>query len=340
MQTAFQFEKNGPVEEVLKEVQIPIPDVAGSSGMVRIKVMAVSLNPIDVKIMETNGGMSGAGWSMDFPFIPGYDISGVVDAVSDDVQNWKVGDEVFTCNWGIGKHDDETKITAGGLCQYTIVPASKLSMKPSNVSHEDAAAISLVGLTALQSINNLGVKEGTRLLILGGSGAVGTIAMQLAKARGAWVATTCSQRTKDYVVLMGNPDLIIDYNAAKWYEMSELTTGDDDNKIDAIFDAIGEEKGFEHSKNVLKNDGTGSFLSIANFDVGFNPTGHEGYKYASFHCLSGNKSQQDDLVQLIVDKKLKLQLDGKDPFTNDGVQATFGKQKSNKSMGKNVIVFS
>jgi len=327
---AFQIEKNGPTAQVLKQVQVPVPEVG--SGMVRIKVKAVSLNPIDYKIVETEGGLSGAGWSMDFPYTPGYDISGVVDEVGEDVVGFVQGDEVFAVHWGKGKHDDETKVVAGGLAEYAIVPFSKLSRKPSGITHEQAAAISLVGLTARQSLDTLGVKKGTKVLILGGAGAVGTVAIQLAKARGAWVATTCSSRTKDYVVAAGKPDLVIDYTTSKWEETPELVG------IDAIFDAVGEVDGFARAKSGKIVREGGSFLSIASFDVGFDPTAHEGFKFASFFVLSNDVVHQYEIAQMLADKKIELPIEESFPFSEEGVKAAFAKQIAGKSKGKNVVI--
>lgn len=331
MMQAIQIAKNGPAAQVLEQVQIPVPAVG--KGMVRVKVKAVSLNPIDYKVVETEGGMSAAGWSNDLPFTPGYDISGQVDEVGEDVVGFVKGDQVFAVNWGSGKHDDETKVTGGGLAEYAIVPFNKLSRKPSGISHEEAAGIALVGLTARQALDNLGVKQDSRVLILGGAGAVGTVAIQLAKARGAWVATTASPRTKDYVVSVGKPDLVIDYTTSKWDETSELVG------IDAIFDAIGESEGFQRAKagNVIREGG--SFLSIAAFDAGFDPTAHKGFKYAAFYALSNSVTHQYEIAQMLADKTLTLPVEETFPFTEQGVKAAFAKQAGGKSKGKNVVVF-
>jgi len=326
---AFRFESNGPVADVLKPAQIPVPDVA--PGLVRIATKAVAINPVDAMVMETDGGLSGAGWSMDFPFVPGYDISGVVDAVGDGVTDFQKGDGVFAVNWGKGKHDDDTKITAGGLARYAVVPASKLSRKPEGISHELAAAACLVGTTATQALDNLGVTKGSKVLIFGGAGAVGNIACQLAKLRGAWVATTCSPRTREYVIEKSNPDLIVDYTSQKWDEMPEL------KGIDAVFDAVGETDGFARAASVVREGG--SFLSIVSFDAGFDPTAHQpGFRWAAMYALSNDSKTQDELVRLLGDKKLKLDVEETFPFTSEGVQAAFAKQKGGKSKGKNVIV--
>merc|ERR1712227_488184 len=218
------------------------------------------------------------------------------------------------------------KLTAGGLAQYAVLPASKLSKKPDGISHEQAAAVALVGSTAHQALDNLGVTKGSKVLILGGAGAVGTVACQLAKLRGAWVATTCSPRTKDYVIAKSNPDLIVDYTSQKWDEDVPELKG-----IDAVFEA-GADDGFERAKKIVKEGG--SFAAIATFDAGFVPTAHQ----PAFTCLKNDAKQQDELAQLMADKKLTLGVEETFPFTSEGVQASFAKQKGGKSKGKNVIV--
>merc|ERR1712003_53976 len=92
---------------------------------------------------------------------------------------------------------------AGSFAQYMAVPAIQASKKPGEISHAQAAAIALVGTTAWQALDQLKVGEGTKVLITGGASAVGAVAVQLAKLRGAWVATTGSSRTVEYVSGLG-----------------------------------------------------------------------------------------------------------------------------------------
>ena len=140
-----------------------------------------------------------------------------------------------------------------------------LSKKPKEISHEQAAAIALVGTTAYQALFNcLNVKEGDKILILGGPTSVGSLAIQLAKNAGAWVATTSSERNVNHVKSL-KPDLIIDYRKEDWSNHPSI------NGIDAVFDAVGETGAFgkcsgDDSK-VIKMGGR--FVSIANFDAGF-----------------------------------------------------------------------
>jgi len=325
---AFTFAEHGKPEDILQESQVDVPEP--KDGQVRIKVKAASLNPVDFKIMET------ALWPTPLPFTPGYDVSGTVDQVASDVTAFKTGDDVFCCNWALdegqamGQHDDKFGLTGGALAQYILVPAVKLTAKPEGVSHEQAAGIALVGLTALQCIDNAGVTKDSKVLILGGAGAVGQIAIQLAKERGAWVATTASPRTKEFVSETCKPDLIVDYTTEKWFELDSL------KELDAVVDTVGEADGFKNADAVVKQGG--NFVSIASFDAGTDASAHQPrFNYAGFYCLKNNAEQQKQLASLIADGKLTLKIDSTFAFTLEGVKSAFAKSMSGKAMGKIVV---
>jgi NADPH2:quinone reductase len=129
---------------------------------------------------------------MPLPFILGYDFSGIVEEVGNGVAGFAVGDAVFAVNWGKGKHntEDASLIVGGAFAEFISVPASILSHKPENVSHETAAAVALVGTTALDGLNTAKVTAGSRVLILGASTSVGLIAIQEAKLRGIFQMIT------------------------------------------------------------------------------------------------------------------------------------------------------
>jgi len=324
-------------EQDFTPIEIPKPEC--TAGMVLIKSVAASINPIDIKFM------SGAiDWVKPNPFTPGYDISGVVEAVGEGVEDVKVGDAVFACNWGSNKnshlnfHNDENESCIGGtFAEYVLLPSKKVSKKPDGISHEEAAAVSLVGLTAFQCVERLlgeykeGAYDGKRILVLGGSGAVGYIACQVAKLGGATVYTTCSSRTKDYVESGTKADHLINYSDEKWEAVDAV------KDVDAVLDTTGEEGAFSKAKTILKSDG--KFATIASFDVGFDPSGHPPLSFASFVTLRNDANHQDLLADLLVAKKLNLSVEETFPFSKDGVTKAFSKQASGKSMGKNVILF-
>uniref|UniRef100_A0A7S3Z917 Enoyl reductase (ER) domain-containing protein n=1 Tax=Lotharella globosa TaxID=91324 RepID=A0A7S3Z917_9EUKA len=321
----------------LEPVEVDKP--TAGAGQVLIKAKAAAVNPIDWMVMA--GFLKGAGWAQPAPYIPGYDVAGVVEAVGEGVTDFKAGDEVFSVNWSLdvgqqmGRHDDNAGEQkkgpiAGTFAEYCVLPANKVSKKPSKLSFEEAAGVALVGTTAYQSLKTLGVEKGKKVLILGAAGAVGNLACQLAKSMGAYVATTASSRTMEYVKPLG-VDKIINYREEKWEECSDL------KDIDAVLDTVGEKEGFERAKKIVKEGG--SFISISSGDVGYVPTAHKGFKYASFYVLKNNVKDQDTLAGMVADGKLKLKVEKTFPFTKQGVTDAFTAQTSGKSMGKNVIVF-
>jgi len=310
---------------------IDAPVLPAGPGLVIVKAEFASVNPIDYLVQA--GHLQAAGWVLPLPFTMGYDIAGKVVAVGKGVAGFKVGDSVFGVNWGQNNHNVEDGPVAGTFKEYVTIKGSMLSHVPKRCPKDKAAAVALVGTTAYQALSvALQVKKGDRILILGGAGAVGRIAIQLAKEMGAWVATTASPRTMDFVKQI-KPDLIINYREQKWYESPEL------KDVDGIFAAVGEETSWTHAKKILKKGGR--FVSISDQEAGFDPSGHaaEGYPYASFMVISNSTEVQDTLAKAIVDKKLDVVVDAVFPFTQEGVQELLKKQASGASMGKNVLKF-
>ena len=238
--TDYDFIK---VTEVDKPKPEDIPE-----DCVLVKIQAASINPVDSLVV--NGAVTGFGWSLPLPFTPAYDFCGTVEHAGKAVSNVSVGDQVFGVNWGVGNHDVEPS-PGGAFAEYMTVKASIVSKKAENVSTEQAAAIGLVGTTAYQACTNVGVFSGDtkRILVLGGSSSVGSLAIQLAKQQGCFVATTCSKRTKEYVESFKCADKISDDGAEKWWELPEL------KGIDAVLDVVGEAEALEHAKLILRSDG-------------------------------------------------------------------------------------
>lgn len=144
--------------------------------------------------------------------IPGGDIAGVIEAVGKDVQRLQPGDEVFGDLSGSGW---------GGLAEYVSVPEKALALKPANLSFEEAAAVPMAGVTALQGLRDKGkIQQGQRVLIYGASGGVGTFAVQVAKSFGAEVTAVCSTRNLEIVSSIG-ADYVIDYTKGKFNEIEQ-----------------------------------------------------------------------------------------------------------------------
>ena len=189
---AYQVNRYGKNEKLhLSEVAKPVIN----DNEVLVEIHAASVNQIDVKIR--NGEFK---LVMPFkpPFTVGHDVAGVVTQVGAKVSQFKIGDEVYAS-------------IMGTFAEFIAIKENELALKPKNISMEEAASIPLVGLTAWQVFVEKGnLKKGQKVFIQAGSGGVGTIAIQLAKHLGAYVATTTSAANKELVKSLG-ADLIIDY---------------------------------------------------------------------------------------------------------------------------------
>ncbi|KAL9188049.1 hypothetical protein ACHAXT_006427 [Thalassiosira profunda] len=311
---------------VLSLDEIPAPKA--SPGIAIVKVAAAASNPIDYKVL--GGYLKDAGWAMPLPFTVGYDYSGCIHEVDDaDAAKWPVGKEVFGVQWGQGKHDEGDLPVGGTFAEYVAVPVARLSAKPEGLSHEAAAASSLVGTTAYQIVNNCAaVKKGDKVLILGGPTSVGMIAVQLCVQKGAKVYTTASPRNKEFVESLGEGITIINYRDTKWWEVTK--------DLDAVIDTTGEPEGWAHAQLVLKP--AGNFVSIAAGDVGYDPKAHAPREFAAFHCLSNDFAVQDEIAEKLAAGTLKIPVvEPSYPFSEQGAKDMLSAQAKGSHTGKLVM---
>ena len=138
-----------------------VPRPVVRTGFVVVKVVAAAANPVGLKVMA--GYLEGT-WNTPLPWVIGYDFSGTVTEVGDGVEGFAVGDDVFAVNWGQHNHGagTEEEPVGGAFAEYISIAASKLSKKPADVSHEQAAAVALVGTTAVQGLGAIGSAAGAR----------------------------------------------------------------------------------------------------------------------------------------------------------------------------------
>jgi NADPH:quinone reductase-like Zn-dependent oxidoreductase len=234
MKAAYFMKNGGP--EVMQYGDVPDP-VAGP-GQVLIDVHAASVNGADWKVRSGRYAPT-----TQFPYIPGRDFSGVVSALGAGVKDFKVGDEVFGVSEQTGEKCYAEKVAMN---------AAIVSKKPAGLSHVEAAAVGLIGLTALVSIEDtLKLKAGETILIQGGAGGVASFAVQLAKHIGARVTTTASGVNHDYLRKLG-ADQIIDYNTQ---DFTKLVSG-----CDAVFETVGGGEVVERSFSVLRPGGRAAFI--------------------------------------------------------------------------------
>jgi NADPH:quinone reductase-like Zn-dependent oxidoreductase len=215
--------------EVMRLESVPRP-VAGP-GEVLVRVHAAAVNPVDTQIRAAPSGFAS------LPYIPGFDVSGVVVEVSDGVTGTAIGDSVFAML-------DLRR--GGGYAEYVIVKQMELAAKPARASHAEAASLPLVALTVWQALfETADLQPGQTVLIHAGAGGVGTSAVQLAKWRGARVIATASERNHEFLRSLG-ADVVIDYTAQRFEDVAR--------NVDVVLDPIGGETQLR-SLGVLRDGG-------------------------------------------------------------------------------------
>jgi len=242
--------KYGPPEVLqIKEVEKPFP----KDNEVLIKVIAATVHIGDTKIRRLEPGL---GPVKDFFFKPmmrimmgfkgprnkilGMELAGDIEAVGKNVTKFKIGDAVFA----------STEFRLGAYAQYCCMPEKgALTIKPTNMSYEEAAPVSNGGLTALINLRKANIQNGQKVLIYGASGSVGTYAVQIAKHFGAEVTGVCSTANFEMVKSLG-ADKLIDYTQEDFTQKSET--------YDVIFDAVGKIASSKRKKSLTKS---GIYLS-------------------------------------------------------------------------------
>ncbi|KOT94457.1 alcohol dehydrogenase [Streptomyces rimosus subsp. pseudoverticillatus] len=169
----------------------PDPKVGPDSVLVRVK--AAGVNPVDWKVLA---GYLDPMMDVHFPLIPGWDVAGVVEAVGQDATEFDVGDEVV----GYVRKDE---VQHGTFAELVAAPVRTLARKPAALDWQQAAGLPLAGLTALQSLDRVGLAEGETVLVHAAAGGVGSFAVQIAVARGARVIGTASERNHDFLRSLG-----------------------------------------------------------------------------------------------------------------------------------------
>ena len=279
---AVQINQYGDNSVIEVNEEAARPEV--SAGKVLVEVHEASVNPVDWKIRE---GYLKEMIPLEFPATLGVDFSGVVTEVDESDSEFKPGDEVY----GMA-----SAMTGGSFAEFVIVPSASLALKPKSVSHSEAAAIPLTGLSALQVLKDqMNISSGQKVFIHGGAGGIGTLAIQIAKQLGAEVTTTASKEDTDYVKELG-ADTVIDYENEKFEDMAK--------DYDAVFDTIGGDT-YQRSFQVLKKGGIiVSMLEEPNEKL------MKQYEVASkAQFTQPNNAQLAELATLVDEGKMKIKVD-------------------------------
>ncbi|PLK43224.1 NADP-dependent oxidoreductase [Emticicia sp. TH156] len=284
---AIVLKEFGGVENFSIE-NLPLP--ALNENEVLVEVKAVSINPVDAK---TRAGKAMAGrLKTESPVILGWDISGVVTRTGSEVTTFKVGDEVF----GMVNFPGHGKAYA----EYVAAPAAHLTLKPGNITHEEAAAATLAALTAWQALHTHSkIKPNDRVLIHAAAGGVGHFAVQLAKHLGAYVIGTASAINKEFVLSLG-ADEYFDYKAQPFEEVI--------NNIDIVLDTVGGNN-IERSFEVVKKGGTVITLP-SNTSDGIVEKAKEKGINGFFFLVQSNGEDMQQIASLLESETLKAHVSG------------------------------
>lgn len=210
--------------DVFETAELPKPEL--KPGHVLVKVAASSVNPVDYKIRQLGTQL---GFAPPLPAVLGMDFAGEVVEVADDVTTFSIGDEAYGCAGGLGE-------LQGSLAEYMLVDVRLAAKKPKNITMAEAAALPLVSITAYEGLVRAGVKAGQRVLVHGGSGGVGHVALQLAKQMGAEVYSTGGgDRQTALITELGGT--AINYKAESIDDYVNQYT--DGVGFDVVFDSVG-----------------------------------------------------------------------------------------------------
>lgn len=302
--------------DVLQYTEVEKPQIKPEQMLVR--VYASSVNPIDWKIRK---GMLKILTGNKFPMILGFDVSGEVVEVGTQVTQFKPGDSIYA---------HLNQLPGGAYAEYAAVAEKSAAAKPINMSHEQAAAVPLAAMTALQALRDQSnLKPGQKVLVNGASGGVGTFAVQIANLLGAEVTAVCSASNLELVQSLGT-ERVIDY------KQQDFTK--DATKYDIVFDVVGNSS-LSKCKNVLQPQGIyittqpypGNFLQ--SFLTRFLP----GQKYKVV-LLQSKGSDLAYLKQQIEAGKIRAIIDRTYPLSE--VAAAHFYSETERAVGKIVIQVS
>lgn len=304
----------GPASKLeLKEVEKPFYN----DDQVLVKMRAAGINPVDTKIRAGSSGMCA---KISLPVILGFDLSGTIEAVGKNVQEFKIGDRVMGCVGfpGLGKT----------YADYVMAEPVHLTLMPENIDFEEAAAVPLAGLTAYQAIHDhLQVKSGQRILIQAAAGGVGHLAVQFANLAGASVSGTASEENLDFLRELG-VDQPIDYKKTKFEDAVD--------ELDAAVDAMGGEILYRTLRSVKKGGRVVCLPSSTKDDPVAIELAKEREIELIWPLMYTDKKQMQHIASLLEQEKIKVRIDKVFPI--EKVVEAHQQIESHHTTGKVVIV--
>ncbi len=277
MKAIVIHEYGGP--EVLKYEDVPRPEP--KEDQILVRVIAAGVNPVDE---AGRSERSAKFFGITLPFTPGYDIAGIVEKTGGKITKFKTADSVYA-------YLSLTK--GGGYAEYAAASEAEAAAKPKSISFVEAAGVPVVALTAWQAlIDTAKLSAGQTVLIHGGSGGVGTFAIQIAKARGAKVIATASTANQDFLKQLG-ADLAIDYTKTKFEDVAK--------NVDVVLDSVGKDT-LARSYGVVKK---GGFIVTLVARIDRAELDKHGIRGASLG-VEPDSNELTEIGKLIDEKKIKM----------------------------------
>ncbi len=324
---AMLLNSYGP-DATFEAADVPKPDV--KPGHLLVKIAASSVNTVDTMIRTMGKELP---LSPDTPAILGMDFAGTVEAVGEDVSNFSVGDEVYGCAGGLGD-------LPGTLAEYIAADAKLVAKKPANLTMREAAALPLVAITAYEGLQRAGITKGRKVLVHGGSGGVGHIALQLAKHWGAEVCSTGGgEKQLDLISQLGATPVNYKTESVADY-VAKHTAG---AGFDIVFDSVGAANLTNSFEAAALNGHVATTVSMVELDL--TPAHFKGLSlhvvFMLIPMIHNHQREQhgrilSDLARIIEAGGLKPVLDETN-FTLDHAGDAHARLESGKAMGKVVI---
>lgn len=310
----------------VSEIEKPTAKV----GQVLVKIAASSVNTVDTKIRNMGSKLP---LSPDLPAILGMDFAGTIEAVGEGVNRYAVGDEVYGCAGGLAD-------LPGSLAEYIAADTNLLAHKPKNLSMREAAALPLVAITAYEGLIRAGVKKGQKVLVHGGTGGVGHVALQLARHFGADVFSTAGgERQMAIIEKYGATPINYKTEAVKDY-VAKYTDG---VGFDIVYDSIGAANLINSFNAAALNGHVATTVTTCELDLS---TAH--FKGLSLHVvfmlipmLHNHKREEHaeilrNITQIVEEGALKPLLD-EARFTLEEVGEAHARLESRQAIGKVVV---
>lgn len=314
--------------DVFELADIPKPDL--KPGHVLVQIKAASVNTVDTMIRQMGPELP---ISPATPAVLGMDFAGVVEAVGKGVTSYQKGDEVYGCAGGLAD-------LPGTLAEYMVADADLIARKPKNLSMEEAAALPLVGITAYEGLQRAGIRKGQKVLVHGGSGGVGHVALQLAQHFQAEVfATGGGDKQLSLIKELGATAINYKTEAVEDY-VAQYTQGEG---FDLVFDSVGGANMANSFEAATLNGQVASTVSLVDLDLS---TAH--FKGLSLHVVfmlipmlhKRGRREHGEILRIlaaIVEQGALQPILDEQPFTLEQAGEAHARLESGQAMGKVVV---